>query len=70
MKSLQEQESLAAFIGAFPHGHFSEETKKLADMSVSIDPMPLEAWTITSRVIYEFERVRGLPEKRWGKQLL
>lgn len=61
------EKNTAAIVGAFPHGHFSEETTKLADLTVSIDPEMLEAWTVTSRVIYEFEKLIGLPERRWEK---
>lgn len=67
MKTLQTLEQPAAFIGAFPHGHFSNEIAKLADTSISIDPESLEAWTVTSRVIYEFEKLVMLPEMRWSK---
>ncbi|MFH0897599.1 MAG: 16S rRNA methyltransferase [Candidatus Bathyarchaeota archaeon] len=65
---LSEKNNSLAIIGAFPHGNFSDETVKLADMSVSIDPEMLEAWTVTSRVIYEFEKHIGLPEIRWKKE--
>ena len=57
----------AIIIGGFPHGSFSEETLKLADEAVCIDPETLEAWTVTARAIYEYERLIGLPEKRIGK---
>ena len=57
----------AIIIGGFPHGSFSEETLKLADEAVCIDPETLEAWTVTARTIYEYERLIGLPEKRIGK---
>jgi len=63
--NLSEQKSPAVVVGAFPHGHFREKTAELADLTVSIDPEMLEAWTVTSRVIYEFERLIGLPERRW-----
>ncbi len=55
---------LAAVIGGFPAGHFAEATIKLADEVVCIDPEMLEAWTVTSRLIYEYERSINLPEKR------
>lgn len=38
-------------IGGFPHGDFEEETRKLADLEVSLYPEPLEAWTIVSRTL-------------------
>ena len=58
----------AAIIGAFQHGHFSDKTTQLADATVSIDPEMLDAWTVTSRVLYEFERLIRLPEKRWNRK--
>ncbi|MDW8435825.1 MAG: 16S rRNA methyltransferase [Candidatus Caldarchaeum sp.] len=38
-------------VGGFPHGDFSEETKKLADEVLSLHQRPLEAWTVVSRVL-------------------
>jgi rRNA small subunit pseudouridine methyltransferase Nep1 len=51
-------------VGGFPHGHFSEATLRLANDVVSIDPEMLETWTVTSRIIYDFERTVSLPKKR------
>lgn len=68
MKDVVSQKNTVVIIGNFPRGSFSEETIKLADRSVSIDPEMLEAWTITSRLIYEFERQIQLPQKRWEKK--
>jgi rRNA small subunit pseudouridine methyltransferase Nep1 len=61
---LLDKEKPAVIIGGFPHGHFSERTIRLADEVVSIDPEMLETWTLTSRVIYEYERAISLPTKR------
>ena len=61
---LSAEERPAVIVGAFPHGHFSEATIKLADEIIRIDPEMLEAWTLTSRVIYEYERTISLPTKR------
>lgn len=61
---LQTKERHAVIIGGFPHGHFSETTVELADEVVCVDPEMLEAWTLTSRVIYEYERAISLPKKR------
>jgi rRNA small subunit pseudouridine methyltransferase Nep1 len=61
---LLEKQRPAILIGGFPHGHFSETTIRLADEIVCIDPDMLETWTLTSRVIYEYERVISLPKKR------
>jgi len=51
-------------VGGFPHGHFLETTLRLANDVVSIYPEMLETWTVTSRIIYEYERAISLPSKR------
>jgi len=61
---LSDKERPAVIIGGFPHGHFSEETVKLANELVCVDPEMLETWTMASRVIYEYERAISLPKKR------
>lgn len=64
MHSLVKMENPLVIVGAFPRYSFSEETIKLVNEQVSIDQEMLDAWTVTSRVIYEYERFIGLPEKR------
>lgn len=54
----------AVIVGGFPHGHFSEHTIRLANAVASIDSEMLETWTVTSRIIYEFERAVSLSRKR------
>lgn len=54
----------AVIIGGFPHGHFSTIAVQLFDEIVCIDLETLETWTVTSRVIYEYERAISLPLKR------
>jgi len=61
---LAPEKNPAVIVGGFPSGHFSEATMKLVNETACIDRDMLEAWTVTSRVIYEFERALGLPEKR------
>jgi rRNA small subunit pseudouridine methyltransferase Nep1 len=51
-------------IGGFPSGHLSKTSINLADEVVCVDSEMLEAWTIVSRAIYEYERVVSLPIKR------
>lgn len=51
-------------VGGFPHGHFSEATLKLVNETVCIDPDMLETWTVTSRAIYEYERLFSVSKKR------
>ena len=64
VSSLQAKRRPAVIVGGFPHGHFSETAIHLADEVVCVDSEMLEAWTMTSRVIYEYERVLSLPRKR------
>jgi rRNA small subunit pseudouridine methyltransferase Nep1 len=56
---LASEEAPAVFIGAFPHGTMAEETLALADEAISIYTEPLEAWVVTSRLIYEYEKALG-----------
>ena len=64
--TLTKTENPLVLVGAFPRGHFSDEVKEVVNEAVSIDPEMLEAWTVTSRLIYEYERAIHLPEKRLG----
>ncbi len=64
VSNLSAKRNPAAIIGGFPHGHFSESTVQLADEIVCVDSEMLEAWTLASRVIYEYERAISLPKKR------
>jgi rRNA small subunit pseudouridine methyltransferase Nep1 len=62
-RALSAKETPAVLIGAFPHGPMSEETLSLADEAKSIYHEPLEAWVVTSRLIYEYERSFGVTMK-------
>ncbi|PVX24350.1 MAG: 16S rRNA methyltransferase [Candidatus Bathyarchaeum sp.] len=64
--SIQTKQHPAVIIGGFPHGHFSQTTAHLVDETVCVDSQMLEAWTITSRIIYEYERTLLLHTKRLG----
>ncbi len=61
---LLEKQRPTVILGGFPHGHFSETTIRLANEVVCIDLDMLETWTLTSRVIYEYERAISLPRRR------
>jgi rRNA small subunit pseudouridine methyltransferase Nep1 len=67
VSSLQAKQKPAVIVGGFPHGHFSETTTKLTKEIVCVDAEMLEAWTMTSRIIYEYERALSLPKKRISK---
>ena len=68
VRSLSGQENPAIIVGVFPRGHFSEQTTSFVDSAFSIDSESLEAWTVTSRVVYEFEKLIGLPARRLEKR--
>lgn len=46
-------------VGGFPHGHFSRDILASLDELVRIDPRPLEAHVVASRVVYEIEKAEG-----------
>jgi len=59
-KELAVEPNPMVLIGAYPHGPMREETLAEADESVSIYPEALEAWVVTSRLVYEYEKASGL----------
>jgi rRNA small subunit pseudouridine methyltransferase Nep1 len=59
-QELTKEERPMVLIGAYPHGPMSNETLTLADKSISIYQDTLEAWVVTSRLIYEYEKQSGL----------
>jgi rRNA small subunit pseudouridine methyltransferase Nep1 len=59
-KRLAGEENPLIFLGAYPHGAMREETLAEADEAVSIHPEALEAWVVTSRLVYEYEKATGL----------
>jgi len=48
-------------IGGFPVGHFSAPTANLATSNYRIDRRKLEASTVVSRAIYDYEKAISLP---------
>lgn len=52
------------FIGAFPRGHFSEDTKRLMNEVYCVDNHSLDTWIVAGRFVYEFEWSIGVAEKR------
>ena len=61
---LQTKKNPAVIVGGFAHDHFSKTTAQLVDETVCVDLEMLETWTITSRIIYDYERSLSLPTKR------
>jgi len=64
VSGLRDSENVCIVIGGFPHRSFSQETETLFDEKISIDREGLDASTVVSRVIYEYEKARNLTEKR------
>jgi rRNA small subunit pseudouridine methyltransferase Nep1 len=59
-------EPAAAVVGAFPHGDF-HDWSQLPRERVCIDPEPLNADTVVSRILFAYEQALGLQEKRLGR---
>jgi len=55
-KILAAEKSPMVFVGAYPTGPMKPNVLKLADDVYSVYPESLEAWTVTSRIIYEYEK--------------
>lgn len=53
---LAQEKNPAVLIGAYPRGPMNSYVLEQADEVYSIYPEVLEAWTITSRIIYEYEK--------------
>jgi len=64
---LSDKERPTVIIGGFPRGQLSETTMGLVNEVVCIDPEMMETWTVTSRVIYEYENAVSLPRKRLSR---
>jgi rRNA small subunit pseudouridine methyltransferase Nep1 len=64
LQDISKPKELVVIVGGFPSGNFTPKTLSLADDIVSVDQETLEAWTVLSRFIYEYERIIGIPKKR------
>ena len=64
VSTLKAKKRPTIIVGAFPHNTFSDATVQLADELVCIDREMLEAWTVTSRAIYQYEQTISLSKKR------
>lgn len=54
-KNLAVEERPVVFVGGYPHGPMKEDVLKLAGERVSIYRVSLDAWVVTSRMIYQYE---------------
>ncbi|HUK50413.1 MAG TPA: hypothetical protein VLV18_05210 [Terriglobales bacterium] len=57
-------EKPVVFIGGFPRGHFSEETRRLMDEICCVDRKTLDAWVAAGRFVYDFEWGIGVAQGR------
>lgn len=57
---LANEERPMVFLGAYPSGKMEGETLDVANEAVSIYPEALEAWVVTSRLVYEYEKALGV----------
>lgn len=51
-------------IGAFPRGHFREDTNHILDEIFSVDRHSLTSWVVAGRFIYDFEWAIGIAKNR------
>jgi len=61
---LAKHEETAVVIGGFPQGHISEQSLRLINEQISIDPSSLDAWVAASRLLSAYETAIGLSERR------
>ncbi len=54
--SLASHKRPLLLVGGFPEGHFSKQTLQNANGVYRVDKRRMEAWTIVSRAIYDYER--------------
>jgi rRNA small subunit pseudouridine methyltransferase Nep1 len=57
-------EAPLAFVGAFPRGHFAEDTRVAEDEMYRVDRDSLDAWVVAGRFVYDFEWCIGLGKSR------
>jgi rRNA small subunit pseudouridine methyltransferase Nep1 len=53
-----------AFVGAFPRGHFGDETRGVVNELFCVDRESLDAWVVAGRFVYDFEWALGLAKDR------
>jgi rRNA small subunit pseudouridine methyltransferase Nep1 len=49
----------AVLVGAFPHGDFTDATRKLAGETASVADEPMEAWAVVGEVLHRLADVEG-----------
>ncbi|MEM3736700.1 MAG: 16S rRNA methyltransferase [Candidatus Bathyarchaeia archaeon] len=64
---LRDRRNPAILVGGFPKGHLTPKTLEAANDCFCVDPSPLDAWVVVSRVISAYEEAIGLPERRLSR---
>jgi len=54
---LSQANNPSVLVGGFPHGHFSGKTLGILDFLARIDTRSLEAHVVSSRLVYEVEKL-------------
>jgi len=57
-------ESATAVVGAFPHGDFHQDWREIPCQLVCVDPEPLNACTVVSRILSFYEQALKIQELR------
>ena len=64
--NVAEFEKPMVLIGAFPRGHFKEDTKRILDETFCVDSSSLTSWIVAGRLVYDFEWSIGIAQARVG----
>ena len=65
--NVAEFEKPMVLIGAFPRGHFEEDTKRILDETFCVDSSSLTSWVVAGRLVYDFEWSIGIAQARVGQ---
>jgi rRNA small subunit pseudouridine methyltransferase Nep1 len=63
-KSASKLSDPLIFIGGFPRGHFSDETRRVLKDMFKADRESLDAWIVAGRFVYDYEWAIGMAEQR------
>jgi rRNA small subunit pseudouridine methyltransferase Nep1 len=53
-------------VGAFPHGNFSEEVKKLFDTQIELDTEVMMAWHVCAEILWTYSARVGVIKNRYS----
>jgi rRNA small subunit pseudouridine methyltransferase Nep1 len=53
-------------VGAFPHGDFSEDMKKLFDMHLKLDTEVMMAWHVCAEILWTYSSSIGVIQSRYS----